>query len=372
MSNASEAVWARYGGRQTLKVVSLRATVAGMGGSVQCVLALSGLMACALWSPARAAACYGAPEEMVVHHTELVKRTRRIALGRFVGSSPRLQSNFDAATLVRADAGVGWPGGRAWFETLEVLKGDVGKRFSVTFPEAYGGKAGDATQSDFDGHRDRKFWRRAQGRQGYSPDCEMHPRFAVGSVYLMFLDTPYHVRSFERIERTDDWWLVGVRRLVADPRLPTGLAISVPDYLDTLDAVFVGKVLEFHAKDRDRLLNFTEVATVRAIAGVAPTAALGRYTYGRDPRYRSVCCNPGTTVIALLGRTPETHSLIDEPYPIVDVLPLREVPGGEIAATGHVVDFGPLAGESAFVGKVEWTLSEITAYLTRTGPAARP
>ncbi len=58
----------------------------------------------------------------------------------------------------------------------------------------------------------------AGARLDNEQDCEIHPSFAVGQTYLMFIDKPYHRKSFELIMRTNgnsltqDKWLQYVKK----------------------------------------------------------------------------------------------------------------------------------------------------------------
>jgi hypothetical protein len=48
------------------------------------------------------------------------------------------------------------------------------------------------------------------------PDCRIHPNFEEGRTYLVFLDEPYHPKSFERIASDSDKWLQAVRTLTRE------------------------------------------------------------------------------------------------------------------------------------------------------------
>ncbi len=92
-----------------------------------------------------------------------------------------------------------------------MLKGDVNATFAKDFSYEKWALDPPVPETDFDSHRDRLFWDKMVTRQGNGPDCRMHPRFSVGMEYLIFIDEPYHWRSFERIIGEDDRWLIAVR-----------------------------------------------------------------------------------------------------------------------------------------------------------------
>ena len=77
--------------------------------------------------------------------------------------------------------------------------------------------AGERERATFDHHTAPAFWQRGGGRATNGADCAIHPVFTLGDSYLVFLDSPWTWRSFERIEAVDgavdegDRWLAYVR-----------------------------------------------------------------------------------------------------------------------------------------------------------------
>jgi hypothetical protein len=72
---------------------------------------------------------------------------------------------------------------------------------------------GGSRDETFQHHHDDSFWTTRGGRVLNDSSCMIRPDFIVGATYLVFLDTPYTRKSFERIVRTDggdefkDKWL---------------------------------------------------------------------------------------------------------------------------------------------------------------------
>jgi hypothetical protein len=77
--------------------------------------------------------------------------------------------------------------------------------------------AGIDNETSVDNHTDPAFWKRGGGRVMNDTDCAIYPDFAVGSTYLVFLDTPWTRRSFEKIGGSKgitgngDQWLAYVK-----------------------------------------------------------------------------------------------------------------------------------------------------------------
>ncbi|WP_313703113.1 hypothetical protein [Massilia sp.] len=77
--------------------------------------------------------------------------------------------------------------------------------------------AGERASASFDHHTAPAFWQRGGGRTTNGADCAIRPAFTLGHSYLVFLDSPWTWRSFERIEAVDgavdegDRWLAYVK-----------------------------------------------------------------------------------------------------------------------------------------------------------------
>jgi len=116
-----------------------------------------------------------------VPYPELIGRTANIVLAR-----------AERAELL-PDQSV-----RYLFRTVEVLKGKPRRTFTLTFDSSCMTYLR-GLDTDFDKHRDGRFWDRRESRQWNAPDCKMAPNFMVGRQYLLFVDEPYHWKSFEQI-----------------------------------------------------------------------------------------------------------------------------------------------------------------------------
>jgi len=138
----------------------------------------------------------------MTHPDELVLRSSDITVSRIVGA------NYDKGTVFYT------------FEVIECIKGDLAVRHRGIIR---GRPAGDRAVEIYDDHRDKSFWRRSAGRMFPDPGNRIHPSFSVGTIYLMFHNRPYHVKSFECIRLSDqsgdegDRWLEYVRDAVKKP-----------------------------------------------------------------------------------------------------------------------------------------------------------
>jgi hypothetical protein len=220
-----------------------------------------------------------------VHHAELVRRTPRIVLARAVSSEPVVQRGVARRATD--------------FATVEVLKGSVGPAFTLAFDEGRrSGAFKDEPGADFHGHEDWRVWESMLTRQGNGSDCEMHPGFEPGATYLLFLDRPFHWRSFERIDRKDDRWLAAVRTLVASPDEVSGMALPLREYLREQEALFVGEVQQCFAEAPELTLP-VEVNVLEVLLG-----KLGRTVIvSGDELWRGrLPCSRGLLVLGLVHR----------------------------------------------------------------------
>lgn len=147
-----------------------------------------------------ATACFSTPAEQIVSPETLFVRTKQIVLAHVVKAVADLKSGNVTYSFVVDQA----------------VKGENPKAFtivggSLSYPE-------DLTT--FDHHRSERFWKEDAGRCQHDTDCVIHPAFAVGDTYLIFVDSPYHRKSFERIAMlgkeaaTRDRWLAWVENKV--------------------------------------------------------------------------------------------------------------------------------------------------------------
>lgn len=147
-----------------------------------------------------ATACFAPPLEQHVSPLELINRTERIVLAKVINASSEKNSY---EVLYK-------------FETIKTLKGKVDDTFTIEGHPLYQGG-----MTNFNNHSDPDFWEGSWGRESNDTDCEIYPTFSVGAIFLIFLDRPYHSKSFENIIRTNgdknnkDKWLQYVEEQVS-------------------------------------------------------------------------------------------------------------------------------------------------------------
>ena len=145
-------------------------------------------------------ACEVPPREQYTSPDELISRTKTIALAKVI----KAEVAADGFEVLYT------------FETIKPLKGKATDRFQILgYPGVWEGE-----NRRFNDHSDESFWSKPGGRVANMPDCKIHPTFSVGGTYLVFLEPPYHVKSFEIIIRTHggtdirDKWLQYVERRI--------------------------------------------------------------------------------------------------------------------------------------------------------------
>lgn len=142
---------------------------------------------------------YGTEERpsQVCHQDELIKRCDNIVLATV--TSAKLVDNGEVVYQFKVD---------------EVIKGAGTDAFSIR---------GNITSYEhdlrhFDHHSDPDFWSDNMSRV-YVTYYEVIPSFVTGGRFLIFVDEPYHVRSFERIQSPlTDKWLLYVKKKVKDQK----------------------------------------------------------------------------------------------------------------------------------------------------------
>ena len=142
-------------------------------------------------------ACEVPPSEQRTPPDELIARTKNIALAKVV------KAEISGGNEVLYT-----------FETIKQLAGKTKEHFQILgYPAIWEGD-----NRGFNNHFDKDFWSEPGGRVSNDTDCQIHPTFSVGGTYLLFLDQPYHAKSFEIIIRTHgdatirDKWLQYVER----------------------------------------------------------------------------------------------------------------------------------------------------------------
>jgi hypothetical protein len=140
-------------------------------------------------SLASAIACDFPPPEQITPAPDLVKRTKTIVLARVI--SAEYKTNSVDYT----------------FQTISAQKGTPSSKFTISGESLISGD----WLTTYNHHTDERFWGNHFGRSPNYPDCEIHPSFSVGATFLVFLERPYHIKSFELIIRTHgdkkDAWL---------------------------------------------------------------------------------------------------------------------------------------------------------------------
>lgn len=141
--------------------------------------------------------CFSTPQEQVVPDIELVQRTKTIVLAKVMKAELLDEDSLKV---------------RYYFRAMKSLKGRSDEEFfidgtSLAYSDAL---------TTFDHHHSERFWKPGGGRSWHDTDCVIYPTFTVGGIFLIFLDEPYHRKSFELIIRTHgdhetrDKWLTWV------------------------------------------------------------------------------------------------------------------------------------------------------------------
>ncbi len=148
----------------------------------------------------QAFACIAPPPVQYQKPSQLIARTKHVVLAKV--KNAQCVNEYDVSYR---------------FKTLETLKGANKANFQLL------GITEEFLNSDnFNNHRDNEFWQQTGGRLYTSSDCQIYPSFIVGSTYLLFLDKPYHVKSFEKIDNNNDKgknrdkWLSYVKHKILD------------------------------------------------------------------------------------------------------------------------------------------------------------
>jgi hypothetical protein len=136
--------------------------------------------------------CDEQPASHSVNPDELISRTSQIVLAKAASALINKKGNEVSYR----------------FKTIRMLKGKPVKKFEILGHPLFEGGL-----QNFDHHKSEEFWKEYGGRVDGGTDCEIHPGFSVGGLYLVFLDKPYHKKGFESIfhisgnSETKDKWL---------------------------------------------------------------------------------------------------------------------------------------------------------------------
>jgi len=130
----------------------------------------------------RSVACYSPPEIQSTSVNNLIQRTKTIVL-----------AHVAEAKYKKIDHQVEYT-----FKLVKIIKGQITEHIKLDgYPLIWEGGL-----NTFNNHTESVFWDTGRGRLVHSTDCLIHPSFSVGATYLLFLDRPYHNKSFEQIIRT--------------------------------------------------------------------------------------------------------------------------------------------------------------------------
>lgn len=127
------------------------------------------------------------------HADDLISRTNQIILAKAVSAS--ISENGNEVSYK--------------FKTIRVLKGNILESFEILGYPLFEDEV-----KSFNHHNSEDFWTNYGGRVHGWTDCEIHPGFSVGLMYLVFMGKPYHVKSFEVIYGTKDKWLLYVEEKI--------------------------------------------------------------------------------------------------------------------------------------------------------------
>lgn len=159
-----------------------------------------------------AKACQNVAPEQITSYQELIARTENIVLAEVEDIDELKSPNTKARRQV-----IPYPvpsrtvAIRYKFKVVEELKGKLNRlSFEIEGQPLAG------TEENFNLHQDPSFWEKASGRSKTTKDCEINPSFVTNKKYLIFLNKPYHRKSFERIDDSKDKWLQTVRELAGN------------------------------------------------------------------------------------------------------------------------------------------------------------
>jgi len=143
-----------------------------------------------------------------VSNAEALKITRESRLASL--SEPEMKEFLDELTdeekaivIERHTTGIAYrPLIEYTFIVLEILKGSIEESFTI---EGY--MLSQSDFGDFENHTAERFWD-GSGRLYTRVDCQIHPSFNTGGIYLLFLDKPYHGKGMEEITNIgkDKWF----------------------------------------------------------------------------------------------------------------------------------------------------------------------
>ncbi len=167
-----------------------------------------------------AQACSFASPERRAPVNDLIRRTNNIVLARVIKAEYNEPKKLNVGSEEEKEEALTdllhghYKPIKYTFEVIDLIKGKSHKFFIMNTNYSF-------NDSDFNLHKDEQFWKDEGGAMG--PCAHDERGFDVGYVYLMFLDKPYHRKSFELIRNyksddapnSKDKWLSYVEAKVA-------------------------------------------------------------------------------------------------------------------------------------------------------------
>lgn len=157
-------------------------------------------------------ACYSPSSAQVSDVEELVKRSKGIYYAVAIKKSNYEVYEFEVIDNLRAKqklAGL-LVKVKNFFDFSE-----VGRETPMQYKNVFiKGTYRTYKSGNYNNHKDEEFWTRTGGRVDIDPDCSLKPTFKVGLKYLLFVDEPYHFKSFEEVNTTEDRWFKKVNQTV--------------------------------------------------------------------------------------------------------------------------------------------------------------
>ena len=139
-----------------------------------------------------ASACDKIPESQTQSINQLITRTNNIVIAQ----AKKPEIGGDGLYTVE-------------FEVSDVLKGSQWSNFILQGKPTTPDKLG----NDFNKHGDLQFWAYLNtGNFFRDKDCNLYGYFERGRQYLIFIDKPFHPKSFELISSQEDSWLKEVKK----------------------------------------------------------------------------------------------------------------------------------------------------------------
>ncbi len=134
---------------------------------------------------------------------------------RFVKSDEFIEQywNIIHARVVKAELYENKWNATFTFEVLEAIRGHQTDCFVIEGNILSGNTWLEQLSSDHD-FENKSFWNSTLGRCSSDEGQNVMPSFLLGWEYLIFMDAPFRIRSFEIINNKNDEWLQYVKKIV--------------------------------------------------------------------------------------------------------------------------------------------------------------